>query len=358
MSSEIADSWVPSSGNTRVWSTLEVIDVLLMRTSDKHSLIPLLRNAYNIDFEMETSDVWVVISLTSKKCLLRDSEGNRYFLKQKPFYCVDEDSRILSSGFQNFLWERTWFVPTIIKTFSGESYFEYDGVFYFLTPYIEWQFFDATPSQYILAAKALWEIHRIENEFNSSSRFETSLQQVEKMLEVLHSIKFPDPQQKTIVLDSIHLAMSHYNHTVVRKGHLHWDFSPYNIVFGDSRVLAVNDFDNVFVGNLDRDLAEMLLTFCGVNYAGTTTSLRMPVCRKLNLSNIKLMLDSYLEVTGLRVQDVASISSEMPLIFLELLVLWLIRGDYSIEHVLDSIDFHHIIHQEIEWLLSSYSGND
>jgi len=342
-------------GNEKAGATLESVDWLFIRETDRRTFLPLLEQEYGIKFSEGGVDPTLAISFTSQKCVISDLTGQKYFLKRKPSYSLGEPQRSRSALMQSRLSECLSYIPKVIYTKKGSPYARIGEHFFLLTPYIEGDFFMGRLSQSVACASVLGEIHRTASEIlpPEDNAFIDSTEETLRFIEMVGRLDFPSVDLKEIVLKEMReLALKYQATNIGKRGWLHGDFSPFNMIFRGNQVIAVNDFDNVAYGLLARDVAECLLTHSGVNYAGATSSLRAPIRTTIDISRMKRMLNAYLKSNPISKDELIDLPNQMCLIWLELMALGLLRGDFSLNDVQIALPHCHNIQNEAKKLLN------
>lgn len=288
---------------------------------------------YGISFTNDIQPAPGSISLTSLKCIITAEDGTRYFLKQKAEYCSTEQQLRKSSLLQHTTATQLQCVPRIIHTASSDPHAAIGRRAFLLTPFVEGQFFLGKRSQSVSCGDALGRIHSIGMHMdNIEPTVLNSHHETKEWISRLAQIATTDDAAKQEVIRQMRdIADCNEIQNIGRKGWLHGDFAPYNMVFDHSdSVIAVNDFDNVAYGPLSRDVAECILTHCGVMYAGPSSSLRAPICTRLDVERGKMMLERYLQSSGLQPSDLCELRQQFSLIWLELLSLGMaLEWDWS-----------------------------
>lgn len=329
-----------SENDEKPGNTLVSSDILIFENVHRRNIfLKKLKKAYGIEFK-EDFGTPQNPSFTSRKAILFGLAGEKYFLKMKPDYSLSEPQKTASALMQDFLSKRLSYVPRIIKTKDGSSFYvKIGGKTFFLTPYIEGNYFFGTPEQSFACARALGEIHRSLLDFSFPEGESTPLDSTEetlKFIKMVAELSFNNQELKRDVLQKMRKLCDKFASTNQGKiSWLHGDFSPYNMVFGNQGdVRAVNDFDNVAFGLLARDIGECLLTHCGVNYAANTSSLKPPIRIIFDFNRMKEMLKIYLTYNPLNKNDFIDLPNQIVLVWLELLSLGLLRGDFLLNDVL------------------------
>lgn len=323
-------------------SPLNVHDILFCNAEERRRHLRILGELYGMTFTQEILPAPGSLSLTSLKCIVSTEEGSRYFLKQKAAYCSEERQLAKSALLQRVASEQMTCVPRIIHT-AGTSnpHASIGNRAFLLTPYVDGYFFMGRPAQSFSCVETLGRIHAIGMRLEKpDTDVLNSYEETCGWIERLGQIATTDTSAKQDVLSRMKgMADLNLTRNAGRTGWLHGDFAPYNMVFDKAdRVTAVNDFDNATYGPLARDVAECILTHCGIMYAGPSSSLRPPICTRLDTERGKRMLECYLGTTGIAAEDMVELREQFSLIWLELLSLGIVRGDFSFRDVQEALE--------------------
>ena len=135
---------------------------------------------------------------------------------------------------------------------------------------------------------------------------------------------------------------------------IHGDFSPFNMVFNETGIVAANDFDNCGHHPRIRELGEAIMTFCdGINYAGSTSSYRRPISTRFNIVKAKVFFSAYLAriEQPLTQEELLTFPSEMKTLWVELMALGLVRGDFNFYDVSQGLGFLNFVDENIKDVL-------
>lgn len=325
-----------------VGKVLNSHDILWLTKEEQQLFIPLFAKEYWVDFKMEVFPTENVVSHTSLKCILTDTQWNQYFLKQKPEYAIDNQN--FAYDFQSQLSNALDCIPSIIPTKDGHHYCQIGWKYYFLTPFIDGKNFNGSIEQSISCAVALSQIHNTSLQLQNSNASAKSVKDYISYLSELLSSQNPSHETLSKLLVKADTYARQYDTPMKDVQHIkpiHRDFSPYNIVFDENdHVIGVNDFDNCSYGPESIDVAEMLLTHTSINYAGTTSHMREPISRFFDANRFEKMLQTYINSRdNFNITILADIPHNMTLIWIELLLVGLLRWDFSVNHVSENIDF-------------------
>jgi thiamine kinase-like enzyme len=335
--------------------TLVGHDILLSLQVDRIFLLNLLSDTFGIRFVDDYGNT-PVLSLTSQKSLIKDEGGRKYFLKQKPDYSLEYNKHNAAIQFQQSVSE-IGLAPPLLPNKKGELSFIFGARTFTLTPFIEGNIFDGALTKSINCSHGLGLIHKFCSPQMKNQQDLMPLDSYTETLSFIDMVKgipFKDQEKKQRVLEMLLGIANKYKRNYPSEeavGFIHGDFSPFNIVFEKDKLLVVNDFDNVAYAYLSRDLAEAVLTHSGIHYNGASSSLKAPIIKQLDLQRAEAMVKTYLNASGLGPVNIQGFSNEMMFVWLELMSLGLVRGDFSLDDLLTSIDAHEKFFKHSELIL-------
>lgn len=313
-------------------------DIFLLEKKERKHVISILREVYWIDFIDHIEPVPFSVSLTSKKCILVDLEGKRYFLKDKPVY--SHSNKEISAYVQQTLAQSIDSIPGIIPRIDGALFTEYKDSFMFLTPFIEWNIYDGDIEKSIQSAKTLAQIHGVSDNmelFLSTNNHFSWQDTITFFLELLREqVGICDDFQKLEekILELLELYMPN-NNTSGTTWYLHRDYAPFNLVFWQNHeVLAVNDFDNSTYWFLVTDLAELIVTHCIINYIGPSSSFRAIEPEYFDITRAEKIIQTYIEHYPQNKDLINSLPQHIIMVLLEILCVGLLRWDFDIRSIL------------------------
>ncbi|MEK7518156.1 MAG: phosphotransferase [Patescibacteria group bacterium] len=337
-------------------NTLEDTDILFALQKERKNLLPILSHEYGISFVDKFSDMNLA-SFTSLKRIIHDEKGNKYFLKQKPSYSLDEPRRTRSALMQSTLSDYLPFVPPILFTRDDSPYAQIGTRTFLLTKFVEGDYYIGKHEQSFACARALAEIHKYSGSVlpMQSDPVDFTEETID-FIRLVEQVDFPALDLKSSVVDHMKEKIYVYRSSNEGKlGWLHGDFAPSNMVFQQDNLVAVNDFDNVTYGVLSRDIAECLITHCDINYAGSMSSLRVPIRTSIDVDRMEKMIGFYLEASSLKKYDIIDMPKQMVLVWIELMSLGLARGDFSLRDVDTALDHANDIYSTGQHLMKSSS---
>lgn len=338
---------------------LELSDILFLDKHERESFLPILEDLYGLKFK-DGIEFSSSLSLTSRKCLIYDTNNNKYFLKRKPEYSLEEPLKSRSVILQKFLSDSTNFVPKVIYTKNNEPYAVINKNHYLLTPFIEGGIFSGNIEQCLDGASKLGVMHRLGFEnLPKQAEFTDSTTSALTFLGYARNLHFENEDLKNETLDKIEAKMHFYSSH--NKGLLSWihsDFAPFNLVYTSNIVVAVNDFDNATYGNISKDLAECLISFCDINYAGTTSSLNKVIREKVDNESMVKLFRSYLNSSRFGYSELHDLPNEMSIMWLKLMVLGLLRGDFTLDNLKNTLSHADLLNEFGFYLIDSIKNDE
>ncbi len=129
----------------------------------------------------------------------------------------------------------------------------------------------------------------------------------------------------------------------------HGDYAPFNLVYDETGVTALNDFDNVEYRTRVRDLAGAIVSFCdGLSYAGATSTLRRPIATSFDPEKARIFVKGYLEAAPpLSDEEKADLVGEINVRWSKIMALGIMRGDFNYHDVLEALPFQAFVEQNI-----------
>ena len=291
------------------------------------------------DFKIISTDLPKIISFTSKKLKLYTSKGS-FFMKEKPKYCSDEMALKRSAHFQDYVSSQSEKVPKILLTKKYDFYITWNNRHYFLTDYKEGRHYNGSKKDLSEMVRALYlfQQHGFDylNKYKGIRQDElvqfdspyvaSSIPDLKAMVEtgsdkgVLSEILF---LYENICSEYAKTSKDQYIMS-------HSDFIIFNLILGESGVMAINDFDNVKVLPRIHDMAEFLVSASLLNYLAPLTNLKFPVQTDPDLLRFNYIMNLYVSKFNLSDTEIDLLGSVAEVIWLWTLVLAVFKGDYSI----------------------------
>lgn len=322
---------------------LNPADIFLTSKSDLYTFHKILA-AYGIN-NVTSLDFPTTFSTTSRKLIIFTS-NQAYFLKEKPLYCCSPDALHLSASFQDYLAKRLDFVPPIVYTLDHKPYFQFGSRTFLLTEFRRGRIFRATLEDVKSAGEALGKLHTVSYEYSTGTTFPKKSSRDDAQTFIQMAAALPGSENdpwKIQVIDNLLDTINNYKINNPGLPYIvnHGDPAPFNLVFSNQGVIAVNDFDNS--GNYPRirDVADGIVTHAdGVNYAGTTSSFKTPITEQFSINKAKEYLASYLHYAPAFTQaEKGSLLSEICNRWCELMALGLVRGDFGYYDLVNKLRF-------------------
>ena len=216
----------------KVGNTLEKVDWLFLDGSDRKTFLPILEEQYGIKFRWRVNPT-SAISFTSMKCIISDVNGRKYFLKRKPQYSLTEPQKTRSALMQFTLAKYLTYIPKIILTKNGSFYAQISKNCFLLTQYIKGGFFTGQIKESLSCAYGLGKIHKIASRVLLPQKdYIDSTKETLRFIKMVEGLEFPNKDLQSFVLSEMQkLTMKYKATNYGRKGWLHGDFTPYNMVF-------------------------------------------------------------------------------------------------------------------------------
>jgi Ser/Thr protein kinase RdoA (MazF antagonist) len=319
-------------------------DLLWSRKADRDRFFSVLSDSYDFEFDENQIDYPDSFSNTSRKIILCEMRAKKKFLlKEKPIYCSEQKRRDYAASFQNYLAARLDFVPPIIQTTNGASFINISDRFYFLTPYVKGRIYSGSYEDSQVIAESLARIHKLSMSFTGVSREHSVYHDNLLWISLAEKLECRDRQKLKRLLRRL-LNINEYFRPPesLRLGAIHGDLSVFNVVFVNGNaggVAAINDFDNASTGSLLQDLAECLLSSCGIYYYANTSRFNIPIQQGIDWERLKVMMRAYLSIYDQLLPDLDYLANAIILTWVELMCLGLIRGDFEPQDVLQTLDF-------------------
>jgi hypothetical protein len=342
----------------RIGGNLENSDLLTFATKRERDDFQVEVTAfYRMPLRLDSSDGVASFSHTSRKMILLDEGGSAYILKQKPFYCRSREHCLAFMYVQQSAARNTEIVPKIIAGHSGEAFFSWRGEIFFLTPRIPGRVIDGSIEESVQCALALADLHGALDGLELSCApghplypITRSAEEARKFVAMMLDRSAESKSSEIFVsvakqlYETIDGVDQNYRWQLMKSPieeprWNHGDPGPFNFVLSGGKVVAINDFDNVNVGRLARDVGILLLTQTGVFYKGATSSLRRPILQRLDVARLQAMWANYRDRGSYRGVGVEALPYEMALHWIELMGLGLVRGDYSVGDVIEALPF-------------------
>lgn len=297
-------------------------------------------------------------STTSRKVIVDDGK-HKYFIKEKPRYSCNPYNLSLSGQFQQFLSDRTDFVPRIISTKSGNPYLQIGETHFLTTEFKEGRIFNGSTQDAENAGTTLGKIHFFSQGFDFPDlRKRYAEEDALQFINMADQLKgTQDDQWKQEAVLALKAIVGKYSGQLDRDVPYlvnHADYAPFNLVYDkNGAVVAVNDFDNVDYRPRIRDIAGAVISFCdGLSYAGTTSTLRKPISTSLSLEKAKAFIKGYTTNSPvLSQEEKAELVGEMSIRWAKIMSLGIVRGDFSYHDVLQALPFQAFVEKNLPTIL-------
>ena len=326
----------------RIGNNLESSDVLGFRSYEAlKEFVALVSEYYGRRLIASNSFEPSSFSHTSRKLILDGSDGSHYFLKQKPFYCKSEEALADFAYIQSRAARALDFVPPLIP--GAEGYFlKLGSEYYFLTPLIEGRGFSGKLAESRSSSEALARFHTAMRDIGEGDPQRLSSRNM--LRPAVEALKFVSLAKGQKGRDTHQISQLEHIERAIRglegdyaasageqrsRMWVHGDPGPFNFLFQESRVVGLNDLDNICVSSAERDLAILLLTQTAIQYGGGTSSLSASVLTKGDTKRRAVMRREYSKHAGSIEIDDRSLAFHLQMHWLELMALGIVRGDLA-----------------------------
>lgn len=319
-------------------------DLIFFKSSGFGGFKEFLEEKYG--FKIFSTEYPPYISFTSKKAILHTNLGS-FFLKEKPEYSTNKLSLEKSYRFQDFASSKLSIVPKIRLTEDKKCYVDWKGRLYFLADYKKGRVFNGTINDVKSMLVALRKLQKVGEDFIKNKGVPIGVLKKIESYEVAELtpliVKFVQSKKESIIYGRIIKCLSglrdeYINQPKINYIMAHSDFIVFNLVFYDSRVVAINDFDNAKVLPKCHDLAEFLVSATLLNYIGAVTNMKLPVLLEPQKDKFELILQTYKVDFSLSINDFRLLASVAEIVWLWTLCLSVLKGDYKISDLNDAVD--------------------
>lgn len=342
-------------------ANLNDIDVIFLGSDGYKKLAELIELEYCLKIYDHIFPDFV--SFTSKKVVIESDKGV-YFLKEKPSYCSDENKLIFAANYQNFLSTQLDFVPEIVKTEKGYDYIIWQGRFFFLTKYIPGRIYNGSLSDIRLILESLKKYTKSKSEFVEKEKRKESYEIIVPIERVnsgnLSKVDLTILKKTIGIRDKIiadYKACEYY-----RYDNAHGDFSLFNLILSNEKVLALNDFDNASVLPRMQDFAEFLVSASLINYLAPLTNLKLPIYTKPDKEKFCMILHYYVHEMSFTSEDLNFLSVLVELVWFDIVTLAVIKGDYELSNLelvlceLENNSLRSLVQEELKKTKNIYIG--
>lgn len=311
-------------------------DLLFLGSSEFSNFPEKLEKEYG--FKILNYDLPPYISFTSRKIILKTNKGD-FFLKEKPEYCSSKLKRETAADFQSFLSSKLEIVPSILKTINNDLYVEWNGRYFFLTEYKKGRVFNGSEEDLIQILNALKEFQLTARDFESNIKNSQSYDLLIPF-QIIKNLGRTDTEKRFLAiaenilnkLKQEYLDIGNDKYTMS-----HGDFSLFNIIFSESSVIAINDFDNSQKLPRIQDMAEFLVSATITNYLAPLTNLKNPVFLKPESGKFNLIVNYYLKNFDLTNKEKELLPILAELVWLDILLLSVLKGDHSFSEIYEAL---------------------
>ncbi len=317
-------------------ANLNKTDLLITNTTKFENLKGVLESLYA--FKIQKTHYPNSISLTSRKAILETSKG-KYFLKEKPQYCSEENLIQKSSLFQDFCSQNTPHVPRIIKTVDGSYYFEFEDRKFFLSEYIDGRAFSGSKGDIEKMLGVLNSLNTAGKRFLMDNSLPNDIikrfdsYEIATLIPIL--IKYAKTEEDKSIFHNIVQTLATLTAEYDSIGNddyimAHSDCILFNYILTKNQTYLI-DFDNAKVLPRIHDLAEFFVSATMLNYLAEITNLKKPVFLTPNESFKGTVLNYYKNKIKLTKKEESLFPIVVDIVWLWTLCLSILKEDYVLE---------------------------
>jgi hypothetical protein len=334
--SEFKDNLGPLESNS-VLTTNQELTKMIADQIHKCTGVLIQKNRYR-DLISESS--------TTQKGALSDIDGRWLFVKKRPEYLSDNE-KTFSAEIQHQISCKMSEVPSFITCLNGEIHFNVEHDSYYLMNYIEGKHFSEKSVEIFSAGKMLAKLHSNLLNIDIEKTNSKSIDQIINSLLIILKNSSINNTQKSNFIRVVRNLISSLSLTGLKEGALHGDYAPFNLIFDEGEVKGITDFDNSFYGAIVYDIASGALTFSSINYKGISSNLDPNIMHHPNAQRIEAFLLGYMSVLN-NLDLLNGFSSMFVAVWVEHLILGVIRKDFTIGAALNAISNHLVFSKSAE----------
>ncbi len=315
-------------------------DILAVTSLEKDLLRSLVQEHYGLHLQVESAAFPESFSTTSRKAIFAVAgSGPRVFIKEKPLYAVRDGRHVFAASLQNALASRLLFICPIILGQDQRPFFAFKGRLCFLTPYIESSVFSGSIESSVAIAAAVGEMHRVCLDLAPlhGAGMDDVFEWNNMALRELENLSFAHASVAVEFLWRARTLNARLRCYPTMQGPVHGDLSVFNFGFSGPRVVAIHDWDSAGWGSIMQDFAECLVSNCLMFYKGATSKLRLDHDFFFDASRFRRMLGAYRQHCPAMDSDTQYLPQLVTATWLELLLLGVMRGDFSPHRVLQHL---------------------
>lgn len=303
-------------------------------------------------------------SNTASKAIIREpASGEKYLVKRFPWYMSEESLVEFAATFQSTVAQEYDRVPNIETTRSGDLVTAISDEFYYVQAFVPGgqTYHKRGPSSSAVcrnAGRTLADLHTISEDRMtwSGDHRESVFDLCRGILDILEGEVIEGNEDRFSAAERS-AALDYVEYTADRVDELegevdgpenvfpvHGDYNPTNLILADDDVSGVVDFDNCCVGRPEHDVAEALVTFSYVDYAGNSSGFREPT-DSWERENARALLEGYASSRDVNVDCLPPIAES---IALELFTVGLVRNDLPLEMAEDLISCSRNVREHVE----------
>jgi serine/threonine protein kinase len=268
------------------------------------------RDHYHLSPTLTISEKFAIQTDTTEKYLLCEGEIPLFFLKQIPLYASREGDVVERAQLLRLLKSQNFPVPTLI----GPKFTRYQGRLWQLFEYIPGVRCPKTKQSFLSGCQCILQLHSILPP--PSLPFTKTNATLSLLILLLEQEGFAHKE----FLDSIQKYSTSVQDFDLPLTWIHGDLSHNNCLYQEDTLIALLDFDNATTFHRLRDFCEYFLTFFSFHYVEGKTNF---------LDRIPDYISFDFSIFPLTKEEKKAAPNMMKLVFVELLALGFLRGDFS-----------------------------
>tara|TARA_R110000868_G_scaffold138329_1_gene352347 strand:+ start:59427 stop:60440 length:1014 start_codon:yes stop_codon:yes gene_type:complete len=299
--------------------------------------IAFFKDVYALGEIVSIKDQMVVDTDTSEKYIFVLSDGKKCFLKRIPDYAADQKAMTDRNSFVSFLLSQGFATPSIYSTKLGQSWVEYESATWILYSCESGEKFKDEANCSFYTGSFLAEFHSLSERYlkckGKVSTASTSMLFIDLVIENVPAVKLDKGLLNKV--EGLKQKCQAYRDSESFKAleciWVHGDFSPNNILYNNDKAAWLVDFDNAHVNTKIHDLAELYLTSTVFEYANNSTNFGGDIPLWDAFIKNEPLFNGYQSKVNLSKEEKKMFGDIMILVYLELVFLGTLRGDYAID---------------------------
>ena len=208
---------------------------------------------------------------TASPKVLVEASGQRYVLRQRPQAFARRELTEYDHALRNYLADRHFPAPRVLPARSGFTWAEFNGHVYEMSCVLPGKIVPAPSAKLVFeAGQVLGRLHELGRDFRHGGKEnfvrEDHISILQPLLDELKALAEQGEQKKQLgslqkELDDVTLQLEDAVYHSLEQSVIHGDFHPGNVLYTDSRITAVLDYDYASRQAILRDIGDALMFF-------------------------------------------------------------------------------------------------